>query len=76
MVYDSVVETLCDQLGLDAGEIDLTSSLVDDLRIDSVSFLEIIMGLEDRFDINISDEAAEDWRTVSDMVSYLEAHIL
>ena len=75
MVYDSVVETLCNQLGLDAGDIDLSSSLVDDLGIDSVSFLEIVMELEDLFDINIQDEAAEDWRTVSDMVSYIEAHI-
>ena len=75
MVYDSVVEALCNQLGLDANDIDLSSSLVDDLGMDSISFLETIMELEDVFDIDIPDEIAEDLRTVSDLVSYIEAQL-
>ena len=75
MVYDSVVETLCNQLGLDASDIDITSSLVDDLGADSISMLEIVMELEDVFDIDIPDEVAEDLRTVSDLVAYIEGQL-
>ncbi|MBR0341154.1 MAG: acyl carrier protein [Oscillospiraceae bacterium] len=75
MVYDSVVETLCDKLGLEASDIDLSSSLVDDLEADSISMLEIVMELEDVFDIDIPDEVAEDLRTVSDLVAYIESQL-
>ena len=75
MVYDSVVETLCNQLGLEASDIDITSSLVDDLGADSISMLEIVMELEDVFDIDIPDEVAEDLRTVSDLVAYIEGQL-
>ena len=73
--YDSVVETLCDKLGLEASDIDLSSSLVDDLEADSISMLEIVMELEDVFDIDIPDEVAEDLRTVSDLVAYIESQL-
>lgn len=75
MVYDIVVDTLCDQLDLDENDISMDSSLVDDLDIDSITYFEIIMELEDEFDIDIPDEAAEDMRTVSDLVSYIEARV-
>ncbi len=75
MIYDSVVETLCNQLSLDPSDIDISSSLVDDLGADSISMLEIIMELEDVFDIDIPDEVAEDLRTVSDLVTYIEGQI-
>ncbi len=75
MVYDIVVDTLCDQLDLDENDISMDSSLVDDLDIDSITYYEIIMELEDEFDIDIPDEAAEDMRTVSDLVNYIEARV-
>ena len=50
MVYDIVVDTLCDQLDLDENDISMDSSLVDDLDIDSITYFEIIMELEDEFD--------------------------
>ncbi len=75
MIYDSVVETLCNQLSLEASDIDISSSLVDDLGADSISMLEIIMELEDVFDIDIPDEVAEDLRTVSDLVTFIEGQI-
>ncbi|MBR3001474.1 MAG: acyl carrier protein [Oscillospiraceae bacterium] len=75
MVYDIVVDTLCDQLDLDENDISVDSSLVDDLDIDSITYFEIIMELEDEFDIDIPDEAAEDMRTVSDLVNYIEARV-
>lgn len=75
MVYDIVVDTLCDQLDLDENDISMDSSLVDDLDIDSITYYEIIMELEDEFDIDIPDEAADDMRTVSDLVNYIEARV-
>ena len=75
MIYDSVVEALCNQLNLEASDIDISSSLVDDLGADSISMLEIIMELEDVFNIDIPDEVAEDLRTVSDLVTYIEGQI-
>lgn len=75
MVYDIVVDVLCDQLEIDENDIDMESSIGDDLGADSISFIDIIMELEDEFDIDIPDEVAEDMRTVADLVEYIEAHI-
>ena len=74
MVFDRVKEIIADKLSLDADEITMESSFVDDLGADSLDIVELIMALEDEFDMEIPDEQAERISTVSDVVEYIRSH--
>jgi acyl carrier protein len=67
-----------DRLGRDAGtareRVMLSSSLVDDLGLDSLDIVELIMELEEEFDIQMPDDEAQRIKTVSDAIRYIEAH--
>ena len=63
-----------DQLGADESAVTLNASFVDDLGADSLDIVELIMGLETEFDIEIPDEEAEKIRTVGDAVNYIKDH--
>ncbi|HAA81323.1 MAG TPA: acyl carrier protein, partial [Thermoanaerobacter sp.] len=60
-----------EQLGIDPEEITMESSFIDDLGADSLDIVELIMALEEEFDIEIPDEDAEKIKTVGDVVEYL-----
>lgn len=70
--FDRVKKVLVEQL--DAGEDEVTSnaSVIEDLGADSLDVVEIIMGLEEEFDIEIPDEEAEKLTTVQRIVEYIE----
>jgi acyl carrier protein len=74
MVFDRVKEIIADKLSLDADEIAMESSFIDDLGADSLDIVELIMALEDEFDMEIPDEEAEKITTVSSVVEYIKAH--
>jgi len=71
-MFDKIKEIIVDNLGVSEEEIKLESSLVDDLGADSLDAVELIMAIEDEFDISISDEVAQEMKTVKDIVEYLE----
>ena len=70
--FDRVKEVIVDQLGADESAVTLDASFVDDLGADSLDIVELIMGLETEFDIEIPDEDAEKIRTVGDAVNYIK----
>lgn len=72
MVFDKVKEILCDQLKVDEDNIAMESSIVDDLGADSLDVVDIVMSLQDEFDVEIPDEEVENIKTVGDLVHYLE----
>ena len=74
MIFDKVRDIISDQLGIDADEISMESSFVDDLGADSLDIVELIMALESEFDMEIPDEDAEKIGLVSDVVNYIKAH--
>lgn len=74
MVFDKVKEIVADKLSLDEDEITIESSFIDDLGADSLDLVELIMALEDEFDIEIPDEEVEKIATVSDVVEYIKSH--
>lgn len=74
MIFEKVKERISDILGVDADEITIESSFIDDLGADSLDIVELIMALEEEFDIEIPDEEAEKIQTVADVVDYIKEH--
>ena len=75
MVFDQVKESLADILSCDADKIELDTDLARDLGVDSIDTVELIMAVEDTYDIKISDKDAEDLKTVGDVVEFIEDHL-
>ena len=74
MEFERVKNVIVDQLSVDADEVTLEASFVDDLGADALDVVELIMGLETEFDIEIPDEDAEKISTVGDAVEYIKSH--
>ena len=72
MIFEKVQEKISEQLGVDAEEVTLESSFIDDLGADSLDIVELLMALEEEFDIEIPDEEAEKLSTVGDVVDYIK----
>ena len=75
MVLDKIKEMIVEQLGVSADEIQPETNLMKDLEADSLDAVEIIMAIEDEYDIEIPDEDAEKFQTISDIVNYVEKAI-
>ena len=73
-VFGRVKEVLVEQLGVDESAIVETASFQEDLDADSLDLVELIMELEDSFDIKISDEDAQKIQTVGQAVEYVTSH--
>ena len=71
---DRVSELIVEQLGVTKEEIVPEASFIDDLGADSLDIVELVMALEEEYDMEISDEEAEKIRTVQDVVNYIETH--
>ncbi|KOO46638.1 acyl carrier protein [Priestia koreensis] len=74
-VVERVTKIIVDRLGVDESEVKLESSFKDDLGADSLDVVELVMELEDEFDMEISDEEAEKIATVNDAVTYIQSKI-
>ncbi len=73
MVFEKIKGIIIEQLGLDEDtEISMETSLMNDLEADSLDAVEIIMAIEDEFDIEIPDEDAEEFKNLGDIVHYVE----
>lgn len=75
MVFEKVRSILVNQLGVDEDKVVMDASIVDDLGADSLDVVDLIMSLEEEFDIEIPDEDVETMKTVSDVVKYIEAKL-
>ena len=65
---------VADQLGVDRGEVTPDASILDDLGADSLDVVELVMAIEDEFDIEVPDEDVERMRTIGDMERYVTEH--
>ncbi len=74
-VFERVSKVIVDRLGVDESEVKLEASFREDLGADSLDVVELVMELEDQFDMEISDEDAEKIGTVGDAISYIEKKI-
>ncbi|WP_102346974.1 acyl carrier protein [Bacillus sp. Marseille-P3661] len=72
-VLERVTKIIVDRLGVDEADVKLEASFKDDLGADSLDVVELVMELEDEFDMEISDEEAEKISTVGDAVNYIKS---
>ena len=70
-IFDQIREMLVEQLGVDEADIKEEASFADDLDADSLDLVEMIMEMEDKFSVKISDEEAEKIRTVGQAVDFV-----
>jgi acyl carrier protein len=73
-LVEKVKQIISEQLGVDEGEVTASASFVDDLGADSLDQVELVMALEENFNLEIPDEDAEKIRTVQDAIDYIEKH--
>jgi acyl carrier protein len=69
---DKVIKLISDATKIDISKINMETSFVDDLNLDSLDIVELMMKMEDEFGVEIPEEDAEGLKTVKDIVSYLE----
>lgn len=72
-IFAKVQKIVSEQLGVDASEVKPEASFANDLGADSLDTVELVMALEEEFDIEIPDEAAEEIATVQNAVDYISA---
>jgi acyl carrier protein len=73
-VQDRVIEIVASQLGVSKDQITPETSFINDLGADSLDTVELVMELEEEFEINIPDDAAEKIQTVGQAVEFIEKH--
>ncbi len=72
MVFEKVSELLAQQLGVDKATVTKESEIIKDLGADSLDVVEMLMGLEEEFGIELTDEEAVNLKTVGDIVAIIE----
>jgi len=75
MVFEKIKKIISEQVDIEEEKITMETSLLKDLEADSLEAVEILMEISDEFGIEISDEEAEKFQTVGDIVEYVEHHI-
>ncbi len=73
-LFDNVKEVVIEQLNVAADEVKEESKFIEDLGADSLDVVELVMALEEEFDIEIPDEKAESILTVGDAIKFIEEH--
>lgn len=74
MTFDTIRDIVVEQLGVDTDMVQMDTNLMKDLEADSLDAVEIILGVEEAFGLDIPDEEAEKFETVKDLVEYVDSH--
>ena len=75
MVFDKVKELISEQLDVKADDITEASNIQDDLGADSLDVVDLVMALEDEFDVEIPEDQVENIKTVGDIVKFIEEKV-
>ena len=73
-VYERVRSIVAERLGVDEDKVTMDAEFIGDLNADSLDLVEVIMAMEQEFDLEIKDDEAENIRTVADAVNFIEEH--
>ena len=74
MVLEKLIELLCEQLDIEADEVNENTDIVNDLGADSLAAVELSMALEEASGVTIEDDDLPNMKTVGDLMSYIESH--
>ncbi len=74
-IEEKVIQIVTEQMSVDKNEISRDTSFVNDLNADSLDTVELVMELEDEFDMTIPDEEAEKLSTVGEAIDYIKKHL-
>ena len=74
MVFEKVKSIVADQLDVEEEKVVAEASITEDLGADSLDVVDLVMSIEEEFDLEIPDEAVEKIKTVGDIVSYIESN--
>ncbi len=75
MVFEKIRDILCEQLEQNADAVTMESLVMEDLGADSLDVVDIVMSIEDEFEIEVPDEVIENVKTVGDIVKFVEENI-
>lgn len=75
MVFDKLQQIIVDELGVEANQVTLEAHINDDLGADSLDAVELVMAIEDEFEIKVSDEVAQSFSTVKQIVEFIESKV-
>ena len=75
MVFEKLREIICDQLQVNEDEVTMESNIRDDFDADSLDFVDIVMSIEDEFNVEVPDEAIDDIKSVGDLVKFIEENM-
>jgi len=73
MIFDKVKKIIVDELGVDAEKVTMDANFKEDLGADSLDAVELIMSIEEEYNITIDEELIQNLKTVSDIVNFIEA---
>jgi acyl carrier protein len=73
MVFDKIKSIIVEQLDADEADVTMEANIQDDLGADSLDVVDLVMSIEENFDIEIPDEDVENIKTVGDIVKYIES---
>ena len=73
MVFEKIRAILCEQLDVEESEVTMDSNIAEDLGADSLDVVDLIMSIEDEFEIEVPDDQIEGIKTVADVVNYIES---
>ena len=72
MVFDKIKDTIVEQLDVEEDAVTMEASITEDLGADSLDVVDLVMSIEESFDVEIPDEEVENIKTVGDIVKYIE----
>lgn len=72
MIFEKIKEMLADQLDASVGDMSMDTDIANDLGADSLDVVELLMSIEDEFEVEIPDEEIENIKTIGDLVKYIE----
>ena len=72
MVFERIREIICDQLDLEEDKVTMDSDIMEDFEADSLDVVDLVMSSEDEFGREVPDDQIENFRTVGDVVRYIE----
>lgn len=74
MIFDKVSTALAEQFDVEVDEITMDTNFTEDLQADSLDLVDLVMELEDQFEIEFPEDKIDDFKTVGDVINYIEAN--